>query len=163
MKRYAQLSTAVIFGVMTLFVTAIPLLSYKLPNPSISFWAQVPPTLAFEVVWSPVLAAILFGAAFGGLAKITSKRLGALYAACLGILISFPLSFVATLSRLKLGNFAFALTFTAFDKASATVPVAIAELSGRIESPLWLTAFSWLIGPLTGVLVWAWLRRRTKV
>ena len=156
MQRYARLSTTIIFGGVALSTTFLPLLFQTLPESNTRLLPKLPPALIFGVLWPPVVVAALLGAAFGSLFAITiSLRLGAFYAACLGTLMGLPIPFVETLSRLKLDDFIFALTFMDFNKAASTVPVAIAQLSENNA------AFSfWLPGPLTGVLVWAWLKWR---
>ncbi len=81
-----------------------------------------------------------------------------MYAAILGYGIYFLMGFAITLFAIgPLNEFIFALTFMAFDQNAATVPVAIAHLSGQVSRPLSSHLFE-LLGPLAGVLLWALLR-----
>ncbi len=123
-------------------------------------WAQLSPSLVYRVLWPPTLVALTLGAASGGLFERTARlRLGLLYAACLGLLISVPVIYLGTSG---FSEAAFTLTFETFDKPAARVDVELVVLSGRTEKSVgsqlvWFLI--WLVGPSTGILVWALLRR----
>lgn len=139
-----------------LFFWRLPGLGQAPSAPEQTVLSQLSAPLVFRTLWPPTLAALLLGVATGALfARTTRLRLGFLYAAALGFLIALFLRFffVGVLNEI-----AFALTFTTFDEFAATVPVAVAQLSGRVGRPLSSYLLE-LLGPLTGVLVWALLKR----
>lgn len=155
MRLYAQLTTAVAFSGITLLTTLIVLLLRR-PLGGEQALFQLSPSLVYTMVWPPALAALLLGAALGRLFQRTARlRLGLLYAVCLGLLISVPVMY---LGHSGFSEAAFTLTFLAFDKPGVPVPVEITVLSGRTEKSVGSQSI-WLIGPLTGILVWAPLRR----
>lgn len=124
-------------------------------------WAQLSPSLVYRVLWPPTLVALTLGAASGGLffERTARLRLGLLYAACLGLLISVPVIYLGTSG---FSEAAFTLTFETLNKPAARVDVELVVLSGRTEESVssqlvWFLI--WLVGPLTGILVWAFLRR----
>ena len=154
MRLYTHLSTAAIFSGITLLTTLIVLLFWR-PLGDEQALFQLSPSLVYGMVWPPALAALL-GAALDGLFERTVRsRLGLLYAACLGLLISVPVMY---LGKSGFSEAAFALNFLASDGNAATVDSAVAVLSGRTEESVG-SQLIWLPGPLTGVLVWALLRR----
>lgn len=133
---------------------------YSLPELRLRVLPQLPPTFAFRLLWPLFLLALVFGTALSGLFARTARlKWGFVYAAVLGYGAYFLMGFALTLFVVgPLNEVIFALTFTAFDQPAATVPVAIAQLSGRVSRPLSSYLFE-LLGPLTGVLLWALLRR----
>lgn len=152
LQTYARLTTAVIFGSLALLTTLTLLLSQALPEPGGMY--RLTPSRVYRALWPPILIALLLGAATGGLFEKTARlRFGVLYAACLGLLVSTPTVYLNTD---RLGELIFALAFNDFYKSAERVAVGVYQTTGRFTV---LEQLIWLPGPLTGVLVWALLRR----
>lgn len=154
--------TTLVLGGLALVMATIQVIQafYSLPGLRLTVLPQLPPTFAFRLLWPLFLLALVFGTASCALFARTARlRWGLMYAAVLGYGIYFLMGFAITLFAMgPLNEFMFALTFTAFDQNAATVPVAIAQLSGQVSRPFSSYLFE-LLGPLAGVLLWALLRR----
>lgn len=156
MRARAWLLTTLVLGGLALVLTVMQAF-YVLPEPRLTTLSQLPAALAFKLLGPPVLIALVFGGMTSGLFALTARlRWGFIFAAVLGYGVHYLMTFAAAFSALSVGDEIFALTFTAYDVP--TVPVATAQLSGRTGRPLGSYLFE-LLGPLTGVLVWALLRR----
>lgn len=85
--------------------------------------------------------------------KTTRLRFGVLYAALLGLLVAAPTVY---LNASQMSELMFALTFSEFSKSTEPVAVGVYQVTGRTAV---LESLTWLPGPLTGILLWALLRR----
>ena len=159
--RAWRLTTLVLGGLaLVMATTQVIQAFYGLPELRLTVLSQPPPTFAFRLLWPLFLLALVFGGASSALFARTARlRWGFMYAAVLGYGVYFLMGFALTLFVIgPLNEVIFALTFTAFDQNAATVPVAIAQLSGQVSRPFSSYLFE-LLGPLAGILLWALLRR----
>ena len=163
MQTHTRLVTAVIFGSVT-FLATFALLFQNVPEIEQTLLSQLSPLLVYEMLWQPVLLALLLGAASGrAFEKVTRLRLGVLYAALLGFLLSLP---VLYLNVWHFGEVTFALTLTAFEEKNRVADTAVAMFSGPVDRTFLerlVSQLSLLLGPLTGVSVWALLRRSRQL
>ena len=156
MRTRTRLITAVVFGSVAVLIAFMLLLWWKPNEVEKTLLAQLSPSVAYGVLWPPTLVALVLGAASGGLfAKTSRLRLGVLYAACLGFLISLPVLYTGAS---HFNEVIFALTFRIFDESTVPGDTAIAVFSEPTTKAV-LESLIWLPGPLTGALVWALLRR----
>ena len=160
MRLPAWFTTALIFTGVVLAAAVVQLVAILSEGRQL-LSLSTPPEPFLKLLWPPAVVAFLFGALSGGLfARTVRLRWGFLYAAILGWLVVYLAGFpVTVLTFPALSEIAFAQNFITFNENAATVDVGIAELSGRVRRPP-SSYFTELIGPLTGVSVWALLRRR---